>query len=98
MDQPWNPDVTAGGQSGLQLLYDLVPAAEEQDILEEVWREEDLLRWQRVAAELAYVFDDESAPEQAPPTDSAHGNEVLLDWLTHTLGATVIKRYGPTDS
>lgn len=72
-------DHRPGDTRGLQDLYDLVPAAEEADIVEDDERE-------RVRALAREVFGES---RQVAPDDS----EDLVGWLARTLGAIVIADY-----
>lgn len=73
----------------LHLLYDLVPAAEQEDVLEQEWIEHDRALWAQCVAEYPLLNDQ--------PEEQVSSHDALVEWLTHTFNATVIAQIDQQD-
>jgi hypothetical protein len=98
-----DPDRSPGGTTTLRRLHDLVPAAEEADILEDVADAEAAAHCQRLMDEVRWPDDD--PPDTPDPTEDLRpevpSTEQIIAMLHRTLGATVIEEFraaGEADS
>lgn len=87
------PEDAPGSGVTLYLLYGLVPAAEETDLLEELTHERGRVEWEAIDAEAACPDDEDSVEaEDAGQTDVEGVGRIgqIIGMLEHTLGAEVI--------
>ena len=85
-------DHCAGDDASLAQLHELVPAAEEADILDEAREAEHREYVRRVMDEASTPLDIHTDDEDEPLT-TIHDTGPIIDLLCHELGATVIGEF-----